>query len=134
MTSDFADLLRRAASAHRLRAERILAEFEVTPAQFAVLAIIVETPAVSNADIARIEGLTPQTISVIVGNLIRSGAVMRIPHAVHGRIRQIEATPAGLDLHRRCSQRVEQLERRLVRDLSQEQRLSLRRWLRGIVA
>jgi DNA-binding MarR family transcriptional regulator len=134
LTSDFADLLRRAASVQRLRTERILAEFEVTPAQFAVLTIIVETPAVSNADVARIEGLTPQTISVIVANLIRSGAVMRIPHAVHGRIQQIEATPAGLDLHRRCSQRVEQLEQRLVRDLSQEQRLSLRRWLRGIVA
>jgi DNA-binding MarR family transcriptional regulator len=134
LNPNFGDLLRRAASVQRARIERALAEFAVTPAQFAVLAIVVETPAVSNADIARIEHLAPQTISVIVANLIRRGAVARIPHAVHGRIQQIEATVAGLELFKRCRERVGRMEQRMVADLSAEERLSLRRWLNGITA
>jgi DNA-binding MarR family transcriptional regulator len=131
--ADFGDLLRRAASVHRLRTERALAEFGVTAGQFAVLSIAIERPAVSSADIARIEALTPQTISVIVANLVRRGAVEKIPHAVHGRIQQIETTLAGLDLFKQCADRVRQLEERLNRELSIEDRPAVRRWLNAIV-
>ena len=133
LKTDFGDLLRRAASIHRLRTERSLAEFGVTAGQLAVLAIVVERPAVSNADIARIEGLTPQTVSVIVANLTRRGAVVRIPHAVHGRIQQIEATDAGLDLFGRCEERTRGLEERLRGEIAVEDRPIVRRWLNAIV-
>jgi DNA-binding MarR family transcriptional regulator len=134
MKNDFGDLLRRAASIHRLRTERSLAEFGVTAGQFAVLGIVVDRPSVSSAEIARIEGLTPQTVSVIVANLMRRGALVRIPHAVHGRVQQIEATIAGLDLFKKCEERAQQPEERLRREISQLDRLTVRRWLAGIVA
>jgi len=134
MKTDFGDLLRRAASMHRLRTERSLAEFGMTAGQFSVLAIVVDRPSVSSADVARIEGLTPQTISVIVANLVRRGAVVRLPHAVHGRIQRLEASPAGLELFALCDERVQRLEERLRREMSQPDRLTVRRWLAGVAA
>jgi DNA-binding MarR family transcriptional regulator len=49
------DLLRRAAATQRLAMERALAGLCVTPAQYAVLRIIAETPGLSNAEIARVD-------------------------------------------------------------------------------
>ena len=71
------DLLRRAAAMQRLAVERALADLDVTPAQYAVLSVIAETPGLSNADIARIERLTPQTMSVIIANMERKRVVVR---------------------------------------------------------
>ena len=39
--------------------------------------------------------LTPQTVSVIVANLERMETITRVPHAVHGRVLQIEVTSMG---------------------------------------
>ena len=63
--------LRRAGAAHRIAVERALAPLDVTPAQFAVLQVVADAPGVSSADVARIERLTPATMSVIVANLER---------------------------------------------------------------
>ncbi len=100
------DLLRRAAATQRLATERALADVDVTPAQYAVLRIIVEAPGLSNAEIARIERLTPQTTSVIIANLERKRAVVRRAHETHGRIRRAQATDAGQRLLRECRERL----------------------------
>jgi DNA-binding MarR family transcriptional regulator len=70
-------LLRQAGAANRLRMERALADLGVTPPQFMVLTMLVAYPGLSNADVARLALLTPQTVSVIVANLLRSGAIAR---------------------------------------------------------
>jgi DNA-binding MarR family transcriptional regulator len=88
-------LLRQAAVAYRTRLERALAELEVTQPQFAVLTMVAAYPGLSNADLARLSLLTPQTVSVIVANLKRSGLLASQPHAVHGRIRQLALTSRG---------------------------------------
>ena len=72
-------LLRQAAGAYRLRMERALADIGVTPPQFSVLTMLAAYPGHSNADLARIALLTPQTVSVIISNLERMGAVARRP-------------------------------------------------------
>ena len=128
------DLLRRAATIQRLRTERALADLGVTQGQFAVLAIIVANPAVSNADIARIEGLTPQTVSVIAANLVRRGVVIRSPHADHGRIQQLEATAAGVELFGKCEERAEKLNRRLSGGFTPDELRNMRRWLGAAAA
>jgi DNA-binding MarR family transcriptional regulator len=107
------DLLRRAAATQRLAVERALAGVKVTPAQYAVLKIIVETPGLSNADIARIERLTPQTTSLVIANLERKRWVARRAHETHGRIRRAQATEAGLRLMRECRERLRGPYRRL---------------------
>ena len=126
------DLLRRAATNQRLRTERAFADLGVTQGQFAVLSIIVANPEVSNADIARIEGLTPQTVSVIAANLVRRGAVIRAPHPEHGRIQQLEATPAGRELFEQCEARAEKLNRWLSGGFTPEELGAARRWLSAV--
>ena len=71
--------------------EKVLADLEVTPPQFAVLTMIVAYPGLSGADLARLTFLTPQTINVIVRNLEKDGAIEKSaarrawPHpAAHG--------------------------------------------------
>jgi DNA-binding MarR family transcriptional regulator len=107
------DLLRRAAATQRLAVERSLAELAVTPTQYAVLKAIAETPGLSNAEIARIERLTPQTTGLVIANLERKGAVTRRAHERHGRIRRAEATALGASLLEECRARLRGHHRRL---------------------
>ncbi len=123
------DLLRRAAATQRLAMERALAGVKVTPAQYAVLRIVAETPGLSNADIARIERLTPQTTSVIIANLERKRAVARRAHETHGRIRRAQATEAGLRLLGECRERLGGPYRRLGAAMPQGGEASVKTWL-----
>jgi len=122
-------LLRQASAAHRLRMERAMADVGVTLPQFLVLTMIRAYPGISNADLARLALLTPQTVSVIVANLERSGAITRRPHAVHGRIQHIDVTPEGLALLDACRKRSGGIERELLEGFTSEEAQIVRRWL-----
>ena len=122
-------LLRQAGTAFRRRMERALADLAVTPPQFAVLTMLAAYPGASNADIARLSMLAPQTVTVIVVNLERAGVVRRRAHAVHGRIRHIELTAAGTRLLARCRARVRAVERHVVAGLAADEEQVVRRWL-----
>lgn len=125
-------LLRQAAAMHRLRMERALSDLGVTPAQFSVLTMLAAYPGQSNADIARLALLTPPTVTLIVGNLENMGAVVRRPHAVHGRILHIDVTPEGKALLARCRARVQVIEQALCVDLSVTEAAVVRRWLSSV--
>jgi DNA-binding MarR family transcriptional regulator len=125
-------LLRQAAGAYRLKMERALADLGVTPPQFVVLTVLAAYPGHSNADLARVAVLTPQTMSLIVGNLARTGAVIRRPHAVHGRIQQLEISAFGRTLLANCNVRVAVVERALTADLPIAEERTIRRWLVGL--
>src|SRR5215470_16214148 len=122
-------LLRQASVALRSRMERELSEEDVTPPQFAVLTMVGAYPGLSNADLARLSLLTPQTVSVIVSNLKRSGRLASHPHAVHGRIQQLEITKAGQDILTRCRPHIQRIEKRLAAGLSANDERVIRRWL-----
>lgn len=122
-------LLRQAAAAYRLRMERALADLGVTPPQFSVLTMLAAYPGLSGADLARLSLLTPQTVSLIVANLERSEAIVRRPHATHGRVRVIEVTTAGEALLERCKERVRAIERSLLEGLPADEEHVIRRWL-----
>jgi DNA-binding MarR family transcriptional regulator len=122
-------LLRQAAVAYRTRLERALAEIEVTQPQFAVMTMVAAYPGPSNADLARLSLLTPQTVSVIVANLKRSGLLASRPHAAHGRIQQLGLTSNGEKTLARCKQHVLVLERKLTEGLSPQQERAVRQWL-----
>ncbi|QCP53312.1 MarR family transcriptional regulator [Trinickia violacea] len=122
-------LMRQAGAALRLRMERALADYGVTPPQFNVLTMLVAYPGISNADVARLSMLTPQTVSVIVANLERSGAIERRPHAIHGRIQHIDVTPAGKALLKSCRVRTREIEQQLLNGLSEDEERVIRRWL-----
>lgn len=122
-------LLRQAAAAYRLRLDRALSSLRVTQPQFVVMTMLKEYPGQSNADIARVALLTPQTINVIVANLEKAGHVERRAHAVHGRILQINLTPSGLSLLQACRARVQAVEDETVRNISNDDLDALRRSL-----
>lgn len=122
-------LLRQAAGAQRHRMDRALADLDVTHPQFAVMTMLNAYPGASNADIARLALLTPQTVSVIIANLERAGTIKRMPHDVHGRILQIELTPDGRALLRRCRERVQKLEQELCSGLDENAEAAVRAWL-----
>ena len=122
-------LLRQAAGAHRLRMERALADIVVTLPQFLVLTMLAAYPGHSNADLARVALLTPQTVSVIVANLERMGALARRPHAVHGRIQHLDLTKLGAALLAECRARAHAVERDLTAGLSASEEQAIRRWL-----
>ena len=122
-------LLRQAAAVQRLRMERTLADLDVTPAQFVILTLLKAYPGISNADLARLALLTPQTVSVIVANIEKRALVGRLPHAVHGRILHLIITPAGQALLAKCRQRVDALEGALVASLAPGEERIIRQWL-----
>ncbi|MFW1123090.1 MarR family winged helix-turn-helix transcriptional regulator, partial [Vibrio parahaemolyticus] len=66
--------------------------------QFVVLTMLKAYPGLSGADLARVALLTPQTVSVIIRNLERDGAIRKSPHPVHGRVLQWTLTSHGTTL------------------------------------
>lgn len=125
----FGYLLRQAGVAHRHRFEQELNALGITNPQFVVLTMLANYPGLSGADLARLSLLTPQTVSVIVGNLLKAGLVIRHKHAVHGRIQQIEVTAAGRGVLAKCRQPVQRLDSWLKQDLSPAEEQVVRRWL-----
>lgn len=122
-------LLRQANVALRAHLERALAVQGVTQAQFAVLTMISAYPGLSNADLARLSLLTPQTLSVTVANLKRDGLVESRPHAVHGRIRTLDLTDKGSARLTRCRTLVREIEKALAADLTAAEEQIVRKWL-----
>jgi DNA-binding MarR family transcriptional regulator len=122
-------LLRQAAGAYRHRVELALTDLDVTPPQFSVLTMLAAYPGHSNADLARLALLTPQTVSVIVANLERAGSVVRRAHAIHGRIQHLDLSERGRALLATCRDRVHAIERYLTEGLSPEEDKAVRKWL-----
>ncbi|SDP66154.1 DNA-binding transcriptional regulator, MarR family [Ralstonia sp. 25mfcol4.1] len=122
-------LLRQASAANRLRMERALADLGVTLPQFFVLTMLGAYPGISGADVARLAMLTPQTVSVIMGNLDKMGAIVRQPHPVHGRIQTVALSEAGRALLAQCKVRATEVDQQLRAGLTPDEEAVVRRWL-----
>lgn len=111
-----------------------LAGIRVPPPQFAVLTMLKAYPGLSGADLARVALPTPQTVSLIIRNLERDGAIRMTPHPVHGRMLQWTLTRRGGALLAACRRHVMALERRLMAGLGATAQATVRRWLSKIAA
>jgi DNA-binding MarR family transcriptional regulator len=125
-------LLRQAQAASRLSLERALAGLGATPPQFVVLTMLKAYPGLSGAELARVAILTPQTVSVIIGNLERDGAIRKTPHPVHGRMLQWTLTARGLALLQNCRRHAIALERKLAAGMTAGELRTIRRWMSKI--
>ena len=125
-------LVRQANVAVRAAMEKALADLDATPAQFAVLTMIAAYPGVSGAELARLTFLTPQTINVIVRNLVRGGAIEKTAHAVHGRVLRLTATAKGQALLKRCRARVMEVETVIAGLAGRDEEKVVRRWLAAV--
>lgn len=122
-------LVRQAHVAVRAAMDKALAELGVTSPQFVVLTMVGAYPGLSGADLARLTFLTPQTINLIVGNLVKAGAVGKSADPEHGRILRLQATADGEALLRRCKARVQEVEERIGGLVGREEEKVVRRWL-----
>lgn len=125
----FGYLLRQAANAHRTRVEQALGDLRITHPQFSVMTMLDAYPGHSNADLARLALLTPQTMSVIVANLLKSGIAERRAHEVHGRIQQLGLTDQGRQLLSRAKTLVYALEEDMLADVPPDARAIIKQWL-----
>lgn len=122
-------LLRQAANAFRSRADEALGGVGLTSPQFSVLTMLAAYPGHSNADLARLALLTPQTMNVITGNLLRAGLIERTPHEVHGRIQCLRLTVTGRAALKAAKRIVAKIEDGLAGDLAAQDQAVIRSWL-----
>lgn len=127
-------LVRQAHVAVRAAMDKALAELDVTSPQFVVLTMIGAYPGLSGADLARLTFLTPQTINLIVSNLVKAGAVEKSADPAHGRILRLQATAEGEALLKRCKAHVQEVEEQIAGLVGREEEKVVRRWLAAVGA
>lgn len=76
---------------------------DLTRPQALALMALVEQPGPSNAELARRNGVSPQTMHQILLRLERDGLVQRRPHPRLKRVQALEATPHAVELVTRGS-------------------------------
>jgi DNA-binding MarR family transcriptional regulator len=118
-------LLSQVRASFRAHLDAALVDKGITTPQYVALTTLEEDSRLSNAEVARVCWVTPQTMLRIIENLEEAGFVARSPHPTHGRVRQIELTTRGRKLVAECHQRVLALEARLVRGLTKAERKQL---------
>ncbi|OON75335.1 MarR family winged helix-turn-helix transcriptional regulator [Streptomyces tsukubensis] len=82
-------------SVRRVLNERLHA-LDVTITQLGMMMSLDENGPLSGADLAREQGITPQSVTTALGHLESLGWIERRPHAVHKRVVLIEPTETGL--------------------------------------
>lgn len=74
----------------------VMAEFDVTPTQFAALAKLDDLGPISQNQLGRLTAMDPATILGVVGRLHRSGWLRARPSIEDQRLMLIELTPEGV--------------------------------------
>lgn len=115
----------------RLRAEMTLAlkPFGLTLNEFVCLRILQETPGLSNADLARMFEVTPQTMNSTLSTLQAESLISRPLKAVRGRSLPATITPAAGRLLRDSARAVRDAESRVLGALDSAERREFRRML-----
>lgn len=122
-------LLRQAQTAVRGAIERTLQPLGLTPAQLALLSVLVHEGTVSSADLAKLSMLAPQSVGGIVQNMERAGWVTRERARDHGRIIWLKLTPTGRRIAARAQKRVGRIEVEILRGFGGAPEAKIRRWL-----
>ena len=73
-----------------------LAQFDVTPTQFAALAKLHDLGSVSQNQLGRLTAMDPATILGVIGRLVRQGHVRTRPDPLDARLSLLELTPEGV--------------------------------------
>jgi DNA-binding MarR family transcriptional regulator len=79
----------------RKQMDRALTTLGITTPQFAVLTRLKEAPGLSNAELAVLCFVTPQTMNLILQKLEEKGLVVRTPSKTHGKIINTKLTAPG---------------------------------------
>ncbi|MGN6369200.1 MAG: MarR family winged helix-turn-helix transcriptional regulator [Phycisphaerae bacterium] len=122
-------LLRQAAAAVRGEMDAAFAEIGVTSPQFVVMTMVQAYAGISNAALARVAMLTPQTVNMIVRNLEGRRLLEKAADPGHGRILQLRLTEKGAAVLAECRRRSQKVQSRMVSGLKREEEGVVRKWL-----
>lgn len=120
LRSGLAFLLKRAQHSFRTRVDDQLRHLKLTAPQFAVLAAVNADAGISNAELARLAFVTPQSMQGILAGCERAGLLTRKPDPQHGRILRSTLTREGRKVFREASQRVDEVERLIYDSVGEE--------------
>jgi DNA-binding MarR family transcriptional regulator len=109
-----------------------LAADALSPRIFAVLALTVENPGITQSDIARLLGIERSGLVNLVDSLEARGLVRRDPVAGDRRVHALCPTAEGAALHARACAAVRAHEARLLAGLRPDERTALIDMLRRI--
>lgn len=127
--------IKRAQHAQRVAMDKALRDLGLTAAQWGTLMCLAYHEDLSNADLARVNDCTPQSMNSIVLHLEEAGLVERHRHATHGTLLPTRLTVTGRSLLQKSLARVDALEVRMLAPLSDLERSQLTELLnRCIVA
>ena len=97
----------------------------LTVTQFAVLTALGEEPGLSNADLARRAFVTPQTMHAVLQELESRQLLARRAHPQHRRVLPAELTEAGARVLGEAAGAVDEVEERMLGNLSDQARSKL---------
>jgi len=106
-----------------------LKEEKLTALQYTALTFIRHRGSMSSAELARRCFVKPQTMHAIITGFVQRGLVQKQPDPVSRRILLVSLTDEGQAMLRRCQPAIDELEYRMMEDLSPGQRLSFREYL-----
>jgi DNA-binding MarR family transcriptional regulator len=109
-----------------------LGRHEITPGLFGVLVIIEANPGLKQTELARATHLDRSTVVTVIDNLEKRGLVERRAAAVDRRSNALQLTAEGTVLLRRLKRMVTEHEKRLAKNLSENEQASLVRLLQKI--
>jgi DNA-binding MarR family transcriptional regulator len=105
----------------------------LTTLQYTTLSVLRARSGLSNAQLARRSLMTPQSMSEVLARLEQKGLIRRDPHPDHGRVIQVELTPAGHEALVICDRVVDEIEATMLAQLDQSEREQLAAWLAGCI-
>jgi len=93
---------------------------------YTALSVLRVRDGLSNAHLARLSLVTPQSMSEVLGQLVAKGYVRRRAEPGHGRVIRIELTKAGSRALERGDRAVDEVEREMLVELDTDEVAGLR--------
>ncbi|MGW7276334.1 MarR family winged helix-turn-helix transcriptional regulator [Streptomyces sp. NPDC054864] len=121
--------VKRAEQATQAAKSAAVREAGMTMAQYNVMILLLETPGITSAELARRCFVSSQSMNETVTKLEKQGWIARTRHATHRHVREANITPEGQSVLERADHQVIALERRLRERLSVKQQDQLRELL-----
>ena len=84
--------------------DEILSQFQFGRAHHRVIYFVGRNPGITDSDLLGILKITKQSLSRVLGQLVREGFITQRPGQRDRRQRLLELTPVGADLERRLSE------------------------------
>jgi DNA-binding MarR family transcriptional regulator len=117
--------LRRTQMAVFQSVSRALAEFDVTPGRFGVLAVIASNPGLSQSELGAILGIDRSTVVAVIDRLESAGLVRRRPAPNDRRSYALALSDRGAAAYDELELRIAEQEQRMTRHLSPAERALL---------